>query len=143
MIHFSDTPLSSNLLHIYPIRILRSPLHAVTHSSPLVRVLGAFALLECLRCGPGPCAAASSSDAGPGPCAADALHGSASGAVTEARRPEPPRAPLGPNRPDGQPPTPQVRPCPALLLLALVRLRLLNRVFFFTKYHIALLKPNQ
>ena len=45
-------------------------------------MLGTFALLERLRCGPGPCAVASSSEAGPGPCAAADLHGFVSWAVT-------------------------------------------------------------
>ena len=67
-------PMSLSLLSYYIYVIPGRQLdHAFAHSSPLVCVLGALAPLERLGCGPGPCAAASSSDA---------LHGSASWAVT-------------------------------------------------------------
>ena len=60
-------PISLSLLSYYIYVIPGRQLdHGFAHSSPLVRVLGALALLERLGCGPGPCVAASSSVVGRG-----------------------------------------------------------------------------
>ena len=63
----SFPPMSLSLLSYYIYVIPGRQLdHAFAHSSPLVCVLGALALLERLGCGLGPCDAASSSVVGRG-----------------------------------------------------------------------------